>query len=69
MRPSCVLKKFVSDDKDDRPFPRNAQRVDLERLAARVARLVPSHRDPEVFHIEKSEIVGELRRLARAGGR
>ena len=37
----------------------------LSRLAARVARLTPSHRDPECFHLEKSEVVAELRRLAR----
>lgn len=37
----------------------------LARLAARVARLAPSHRDPERFHEEKSEIAADLRRLAR----
>ena len=37
----------------------------LMTLAAQVARLAPSHRDPERFHVEKSEIVAELRRLAR----
>lgn len=37
----------------------------LTRLAARVARLTPSHRDPERFHVEKSEIAADLRRLAR----
>lgn len=45
------------------------QGCELIVLAERVARLVPSHRDPEHFHIEKSEIVDELRRLAREGGR
>ena len=39
--------------------------VTLSSLAARVSRLVPSHRDPEAFHVEKSEIVADLRRLAR----
>ena len=39
--------------------------VTLSSLAARVARLTPSHRDPERFHVEKSEVVAELRRLAR----
>lgn len=39
---------------------------ELERLARQVARLSPSHRDPEAFHVSKSEIVAELRRLARA---
>jgi len=39
--------------------------VTLSSLATRVARLTPSHRDPERFHVEKSEVVAELRRLAR----
>nr|USU32913.1 hypothetical protein NG677_04220 [Methylobacterium sp. OTU13CASTA1] len=33
-------------------------------LADRLRRLAPSPRDPERFHVEKSEIEGELRRLA-----
>ena len=33
-------------------------------LADRLRRLSPSTRDPERFHVEKSEIEGELRRLA-----
>lgn len=37
----------------------------LSDLASRVRRLAPSHRDPESFHAEKSEIEHELRRLAR----
>lgn len=37
----------------------------LDDLAERVRRLVPSHRDPERFHVEKSEIEHDLRRLAR----
>jgi hypothetical protein len=37
----------------------------LERLAERVRRLSPSHRDPERFHMDKSEIAAALRRLAR----
>lgn len=36
----------------------------IHELARRVARLAPCHRDPERFHIEKSEIVHALRRLA-----
>jgi hypothetical protein len=45
--------------------------ADLDRLAEAVARLSPSHRDPERFHIDRSEIAGELRELARRvrGGR
>ncbi len=42
--------------------------ADLDRLAHAVARLSPSHRDPERFHIDRSEIVAELRRLARVLG-
>ena len=38
-------------------------------LADRICRLAPSHRDPEAFHIEKSEIVAELRLLARGSTR
>lgn len=34
-------------------------------LARRVRRLAPSHRDPEAYHIEKSEIAAELMTLAR----
>ena len=37
----------------------------LADLAHKVARLAPSHRDPERYHADKSEIVAELRRLAR----
>lgn len=37
----------------------------LHDLARRVACLSPSHRDPERFHEDKSEIVAELHRLAR----
>jgi hypothetical protein len=38
----------------------------LDALAERVCRLIPSHRDPERYHIEKSGIVHDLRRLARS---
>jgi hypothetical protein len=41
----------------------------LARLARDVARLAPDRRDPERFHVEKSEIAAELRRLARAAER
>lgn len=44
------------------------QTMELERLADRVSRLSPSHRDPERFHLDKAEVVGELRRLARLLG-
>ena len=41
----------------------------LTNLATQVARLCPDHRDPEAFHIQKSEIVATLRRLARDASR
>lgn len=41
----------------------------LSELAHRVRRLSPSHRDPESYHVEKSEIEHELRRLARQSAR
>lgn len=37
---------------------------DLHALADRLARLAPSHRDPDHYFEEKSEIVADLRRLA-----
>lgn len=40
-------------------------RAELEALARRVSRLGPDRRDPERFHMDRSEIVAELRRLAR----
>lgn len=43
------------------PFAREV--VDM---ALRVARLRPSHSDPERFHVEKSEIEYGLRQLARS---
>jgi len=36
----------------------------LTELAVRVQRLSPSHRDPESFHEEKSEIAAALHQLA-----
>lgn len=38
---------------------------DLHALADRLARLAPSHRNPDHYFEEKSEIVAELRRLAK----
>lgn len=40
----------------------------LADLASRVVRLSPDRHDPEKYHLEKSEIVADLRRLARAMG-
>ena len=37
----------------------------LDDLAERVGRNVMSHRDPEAFHQEKSEIRESLKRLSR----
>jgi hypothetical protein len=42
---------------------------DLWSLADRVRRLSPSSRDPERFHIEKSEIERKLRMLAEGAAR
>jgi hypothetical protein len=36
----------------------------LRDIAKRVDRNVPSHRDPDAFHAEKSEIASDLRQLA-----
>jgi hypothetical protein len=44
----------------------------LDALAARVARLSPCRRDPERFHIDKSDLAHAMRLLAselRAGSR
>lgn len=38
---------------------------ELFELARRVRRLTPSSRDPEWFHLEKSEIEAALRSIAR----
>lgn len=40
-------------------------RAILEKLAERVRRLLPDRHHPEQFHEEKSEVVFELRRLAK----
>lgn len=41
----------------------------LDDLARAVQRLIPDRRDPERFHIDKSEIVATLRRMARGARR
>lgn len=41
----------------------------LHALALQVRHLRPSHRDPEAFHVQKSEIEYALRRLSRTAGR
>lgn len=50
---------------EQRAIPTVALHERLARLARLVDTLVPSHRDPEQFHVLKSEIAAELRRLAR----
>lgn len=60
MRPDASLRHFPSEQADEGIGPA------LEKLAGRVRRLVPSHRDPEAFHEAKSEIEAELRHLAEA---
>ena len=39
--------------------------TEIEALAERVQRLMVSHRDPERFFVERSDIAHEMRRLAR----
>ena len=52
MRPGAPLRPYEADQ--------------LHALAQAVGRLSPSHRDPERFYMDRSEIVGALRRLAQA---
>jgi hypothetical protein len=47
-----------------RAFPPDDPRTELEAIARMVARLSPSWRDPEQFHMAKSEISARLRALA-----
>lgn len=42
--------------------------VTLRLIADKVRHLSPSHRNPERFHEDKSEIERDLRRLARRVG-
>lgn len=53
-----------------RPMPARKDRLsqELADLARRVRQLAPSHRDPERYHVEKSEIENALRRLSRTAG-
>jgi hypothetical protein len=44
------------------------RRRELEELATRLGRLSPSWKDPEQFAVERSELVAQLRRLARVNG-
>lgn len=39
----------------------------LNDIADRLAKLAPSHRDPQRYFEEKSELVNQLRRLAESG--
>lgn len=45
--------------------PQRRSRPDLAALARRVERLAPSHRDPEAFFVERSEIANALHRAAK----
>lgn len=38
----------------------------LMQMAYRIQRLSPSHKNPEKYHEDKSEIVEELKRVARS---
>jgi hypothetical protein len=44
---------------------RSSLASDVLDLAYRLARLSPSHRDPEWFHVEKSEIENSLRQISK----
>lgn len=60
--PSCASWRDVP-----RPVPpsRACQATQLERLAHAVSRLTVSHRDPERFFVDRSEVVAGMRALAR----
>jgi hypothetical protein len=63
-----MMRRVHLDRGNDPPAPRAlGSPPELEVLADRVRRLAPSHRDPEAFHVEKSEIERALRQLARRG--
>ena len=47
----------------------SVQAAELLALACAVGRLSPDRRDPERFHMDKSELVAQLRRLARTLGK
>jgi hypothetical protein len=53
------------------PLVRTVRRVceggdsTLLSIASRLDRLAPSHRNPEEYHVRKSELVQELRELAK----
>ena len=38
----------------------------LRDIASRIEANVPSHRNPEAFHAEKSALADDLRRIARS---
>lgn len=61
----------IEQDRKEREMnaiTRNDTWQKIGELADRLRRLCPDHRDPERFHIEKSEIEHELRRLASSAG-
>lgn len=48
-----------------RPAAGQCPSAELEALAVAVGRLSPDCRDPERYHLDRGEIVADLRRLAR----
>jgi hypothetical protein len=52
-----------------RPLRARALAAILVDIANRLERLAPSHKGPEAFHIERSELVAALRRIAGEGRR
>ena len=58
-----------SREQDERRSGPPSLSPEIEAIADRVRRLLPSRHDPERFHVEKDEIERELRRLARRSTR
>ncbi len=65
--PAARLRGFAAEVRRRPAFDGTAIAAALAELARRVDRLRPEHRDPERFHLVKSDIAAELRRLAAEG--
>ncbi len=59
---------YVCTDKCVTASPASPMRDQVRELANRVDRLMVTHRDPEAFFMERAEIAGQLRRVARSLG-
>jgi hypothetical protein len=49
-------------------YPTHAERDELQAIATRVARLTVSHKTPERFFEDKSELAHAIRQIARRSG-